>query len=158
MEDQSVPTSSTTQAPITKPTPEPTQQSNPQKRKFKIILIGFFVLFFLTLGTAAAIYTFKEASRSQNKESQYIPLGPQPGVKSMLSPIPTTTSVSSECVVAGCSGQFCIGKIEAQDFVSTCEYSEKYACYKTATCKMQNDGKCGWTVTQELTSCLNSAQ
>jgi hypothetical protein len=37
---------------------------------------------------------------------------------------------------------------------STCEWLPEYACYKTATCEKQADGKCGWTQTPTLTACL----
>lgn len=57
------------------------------------------------------------------------------------------------CVITGCSSQLCA----EEDMVSTCEYRESYACYKTATCERQADGKCGWTETTELTQCLNTA-
>ncbi len=38
--------------------------------------------------------------------------------------------------------------------MSTCEYREEYGCYKSATCERQDSGKCGWTETEELNSCL----
>ncbi len=63
------------------------------------------------------------------------------------------TEVLGDCYVGGCSGQICSDK---KDMVSMCEYSETYACYKTATCERQSDGQCGWTKTQELTACLGS--
>ncbi len=55
------------------------------------------------------------------------------------------------CFVGGCSGQLCSDQLGA---VSTCEYKQEYACYKTATCERQPNGQCGWTQTVELTSCL----
>lgn len=55
------------------------------------------------------------------------------------------------CYVGGCSAQLCTDK---PDMVSTCEYSEKFVCYKTATCERQQNGECGWTQTPELASCL----
>jgi hypothetical protein len=57
------------------------------------------------------------------------------------------------CVKGGCSGQVCAD----EPLVSTCEWRPEYACYKTATCERQADGKCGWTKTAALTSCLASA-
>jgi hypothetical protein len=41
---------------------------------------------------------------------------------------------------------------------STCEYTERYACYKTAKCEVQTSGECGWTQTSELTQCINNAR
>ncbi|OGZ69030.1 MAG: hypothetical protein A3D35_02755 [Candidatus Staskawiczbacteria bacterium RIFCSPHIGHO2_02_FULL_34_9] len=59
------------------------------------------------------------------------------------------------CYIGGCSSQICS---DQEDVVSTCEYREEYACYKNAKCERQNDGKCGWTQTDQLTQCLNSAK
>ncbi|MBP7832685.1 MAG: hypothetical protein KA035_02840 [Candidatus Levybacteria bacterium] len=128
--------------------------NNTQKKKFKFILIGFFVLFFLTLGTAAAIYSFKEVSRSNNNEFEQIPsISPKPTNEFEISPLP---QANGECVISGCSRQFCVSKSESEGFVSTCEYKEEYACYKTATCEVQANGTCGWTQTAELTACLKN--
>ncbi len=63
---------------------------------------------------------------------------------------PTATN-TGKCYVGGCSGQICS---DAPDAVSTCEYSERYACYKTTKCERQTTGKCGWTETTELKQCL----
>lgn len=56
------------------------------------------------------------------------------------------------CKVAGCSGQLCVE--EGSDGISTCEWRDQYACYRTATCQRQATGQCGWTQTQQLQSCL----
>ncbi len=59
------------------------------------------------------------------------------------------------CYIGGCSQQVCS---EDPNAMSTCEYRDAYACYKTGTtCEKQASGKCGWTETTELTSCLQSA-
>ena len=58
------------------------------------------------------------------------------------------------CVPAGCSQELCMEKTAANDTVSICLWSDKYACYQSAECKVQASGKCGWTQTQELKSCL----
>ena len=55
------------------------------------------------------------------------------------------------CFVGGCSGQVCS---ERKGVITTCEWRAQYACYKQASCERQDDGKCGWTATAELTSCL----
>ena len=64
------------------------------------------------------------------------------------SPLPTT-----ECKITGCSGQIC----SDEEIVTTCEFKEEYTCYKTAKCEKQEDGKCGWTPSEELVACLMSA-
>ena len=59
-------------------------------------------------------------------------------------------AATGACVKTGCSGQICAD----QDMFSTCEWREEYACYQTATCERQSTGKCGWTMTPQLSSCL----
>ncbi|HRH22809.1 MAG TPA: Gmad2 immunoglobulin-like domain-containing protein [Candidatus Paceibacterota bacterium] len=79
----------------------------------------------------------------------------------VFSPKKTTSpdSVSSKkCVVGGCSGQLC-SDASAEPLMSTCEYREEYACYKKATCEVQKStGECGWTQTEDLSLCLQSAR
>ena len=38
--------------------------------------------------------------------------------------------------------------------VSTCDWKEEYACYKSATCVRQGDGACGWAASPSLDACL----
>lgn len=57
------------------------------------------------------------------------------------------------CVRTGCSGQICADS----DVITTCEYRPEYACYESATCERQADGRCGWTETPELAACLDSS-
>lgn len=66
------------------------------------------------------------------------------------------TSTQSSCKVGGCSSQLCVE--ESDEGVSTCEYTQAYACYKSATCTRQQNGKCGWTETNELKACLSTAK
>lgn len=61
------------------------------------------------------------------------------------------TPAPGKCYVGGCSMQICSDR---PDMVSTCEYREEYACYRTAVCERQQSGECGWTPTAELTACL----
>lgn len=65
-------------------------------------------------------------------------------------------AVQGDCVIGGCSSQLCYDA-SLGDIMSTCEYREEYACYKSATCERQSTGQCGWTETAELTQCLSSA-
>ena len=68
----------------------------------------------------------------------------------------TKTQVTlTPCYAGGCSGQICSDQAGA---VSTCEYKEEYACYKTAICQRQPSGQCGWTQTPEFTKCLQDSQ
>ena len=61
-------------------------------------------------------------------------------------------TASGGCFVGGCSNQICS---DQEGLISTCEFKEEYACYKTATCERQTSGKCGWTQTSGLQACLN---
>jgi hypothetical protein len=54
------------------------------------------------------------------------------------------------CFKTGCSGQICAD----EEVITTCEYRTEYECYKKAVCERQANGKCGFTKTRELTSCL----
>ncbi len=69
-------------------------------------------------------------------------------------PAPTPTPIAKECFKGGCSGQLCT---DSPDMVSTCEWRDEYACYQNATCERQPTGKCGWTMTDTLNQCLNTA-
>ena len=62
---------------------------------------------------------------------------------------------AAPCYVGGCSGQICS---DQEGAVSTCEYKEEYACYKTATCARQASGQCGWIQTPALTVCLDDSK
>jgi hypothetical protein len=57
-------------------------------------------------------------------------------------------------VKSGCSGTVCTEP--GNEVVTTCEMKPEYACYQNAKCERQADGKCGWTQSPELTSCLAS--
>ena len=63
----------------------------------------------------------------------------------------TDEVATKTCYVGGCSGQICS---DQEGVISTCEWREEYACYRTATCEVQTDGNCGWTQTTELQACL----
>jgi hypothetical protein len=54
------------------------------------------------------------------------------------------------CIKTGCGGQICA----EEEVFSTCIYRSEYDCYKKAACERQANGKCGFTKTAQLTSCL----
>lgn len=56
------------------------------------------------------------------------------------------------CRVGGCSGQLCVDA--NYKGVSTCEHFPIYSCYQKAQCKRQENGKCGWSETEEFNKCL----
>ncbi len=64
-------------------------------------------------------------------------------------------SNKGDCVIAGCNGELCIDREQAKLMGNTiCRAKPEYACYKTATCEVQKNGQCGFTMTDELTQCL----
>lgn len=65
-----------------------------------------------------------------------------------------SSNPAKECRKTGCSGQVCAD----EDIITTCEWTEKYACYQSAKCERQTNEKCGWTQTDELALCLNKAE
>lgn len=62
-------------------------------------------------------------------------------------------------IISGCNGPIsCVdGNIDESNFASTCEYNPIYQCYKekTSRCEKQTMGSCGWTLTNELNSCIS---
>ncbi len=70
---------------------------------------------------------------------------------------PTANTGTGGCFVGGCSGQLCT---DERGSVSTCEWTETYACYSNtnAKCERQASGQCGWTETTSLRMCLNAAR
>lgn len=61
-----------------------------------------------------------------------------------------TEDTMAPCTISGCSAQLC----SDTSMMSTCEYKEEYACYQTAKCERQPNGKCSWTESPELAQCL----
>ena len=58
------------------------------------------------------------------------------------------------CMKTGCSGQVC----SDQEVITTCEFRTEYECYKRAACERQRNGECGFTMTRELSQCLQRAR
>ena len=67
-----------------------------------------------------------------------------------VTPGSAATTTAKACRPTGCSGQIC----SDEDVVSTCEFRPEYACYRTAQCKRQANGSCGWTQSSGLLACL----
>jgi hypothetical protein len=67
--------------------------------------------------------------------------------------LPPEERQSGSCVISGCADELC----GDEPRVSPCIWREQYACYRDATCGRQGDGTCGWTATDELTSCLRGS-
>jgi hypothetical protein len=82
--------------------------------------------------------------------SPEIPVTPPPSTD-------TPPTAKGECYIGGCSGHIC-SDVDSSDFVTTCEWREEYACYRSATCERQANGECGWTPTTALTQCIANTQ
>ena len=66
------------------------------------------------------------------------------------------TSGSPACKRAGCSGELCVAA-DSDQLVTACEWKPHFACYDDAECAVQEDGRCGWTDTEQLRTCLETA-
>ena len=91
-------------------------------------------------------YTFTLASATTNSATLRVVKN-----SSITSPAPS----GSPCYVGGCSNQLCT---DNPNMGSTCQWTEAYACYKTAKCERQASGQCGWTMTSALQQCLANAR
>lgn len=88
-------------------------------------------------------------------EEQNPPVVVSPIPNDPIDSAPVSPTEPKKCYAGGCSGQICSDDPNA---VSTCEWTEAYACYQTATCEVQPTGECGWTETEELSVCLGAAR
>lgn len=64
------------------------------------------------------------------------------------------SSTMQSCRTGGCNSEICESAL-GETMSTICEIREEYACYKTAKCERQEDGKCGWTMSKELEKCLS---
>lgn len=119
------------------------------------------------MGTSTSIVKLGSAFTTEGESITLTSVTPDKNSKAQLTPgnyhftftvvkqgTPTANNPKGKCYVGGCSSQLCT---DAPDAMSTCEYTAKYACYKTATCERQTNGKCGWTETPQLTACLSNS-
>lgn len=83
---------------------------------------------------------------------------PQQQVTQNQSQPATTTPASSGCVVGGCSKELCMEASDVGQIVSACIYRSEFACYKSAVCERQASGKCDWTPTPVLQTCIANAR
>ena len=71
--------------------------------------------------------------------------------------LPSKAKAGPGCKIGGCSQTLCADETQ-EDVLTTCEWQESYVCYQSAECKIQSDGKCGWSNTSELTQCLSQKE
>jgi hypothetical protein len=79
-------------------------------------------------------------------------IGLSAGLAACASPPDQQPRVGESCAVGGCYLDMCADSMA--NFPDICSYVEAFQCYRTATCERQDNGKCGWTATEELVSCL----
>jgi hypothetical protein len=125
------------------------------------------IVLLLTIGVACIFVRQNEARELVNKPgfinhepTKPIPKPTPPNNNPIPEPspvneVPGEKSIDEACYIGGCSNQLCT---DSNEMVSTCEWRESYACYRTATCERQQSGQCGWTETSELKSCLREAE
>ena len=74
------------------------------------------------------------------------------------SPTPGGQSyIGNGCKIGGCGGEIC-QDASSEPIATPCIYKASFACYKSARCEVQQNGKCAWTQTADLTSCLISTK
>ncbi len=109
-----------------------------------IVLLGIVEVIILTM---IGLYFFRFTGDTSAEQA---PGRPDPVAEEVRQP--------KQCARGGCSGQLCVEASMADQIVSTCEYREEYGCYRVASCEAQSDGKCGFTETEELATCLEKAR
>ena len=62
---------------------------------------------------------------------------------------------SVDCAIGGCNSELCLEASQKDKIVSTCIFRPEYECYKSARCEKQGSGRCGWSQTEDLKSCLS---
>lgn len=97
----------------------------------------------------------EEEERGEDVEGSQNYGNPPPITSPAPTPRPSPEPVLGACYVGGCSSQVCSDR---PDVMTTCEWREEYACYRTAKCERQATGQCGWTQTEELLACVDGAQ
>ena len=83
-----------------------------------------------------------------------------PAFTSSLLPSPfnqeSAPIITQRCIATGCSGQLCVDLNQHPDgLITTCEWRPAYDCYQQATCELQPDQTCGFTMTPALQQCLD---
>ncbi len=57
----------------------------------------------------------------------------------------------NDCIISGCNNEIC----SEEPLTTICVVLPEHACYRNAQCERQENGKCGWTMTEALKSCLD---
>lgn len=62
------------------------------------------------------------------------------------------------CVIGGCGGDVCKEASYGTAPTAQCDWLPEYACYRTAQCTRQGNGRCGWTPSAELDACIANSR
>jgi len=111
-------------------------------------IVGAIIVFIIVIAFASAIYHNNTPIPSNEIDDELY-------IDHEEFDVPIVEPIASGCYVGGCSSQICS---DDPDVITTCEFREEYACYRTATCERQATGQCGWTPTDELNQCLREAE
>ena len=99
--------------------------------------------------------TAAQAAESEPAADSDVVRESEPPAESGAAPESELASADEPCKRAGCSGELCVGVDD--NVVSACVWYSRFACYRTAECTVQPDGRCGWTPTEELEQCLDES-
>lgn len=107
---------------------------------------------YVTQNTHAFVFEFPVAEENPNLNKPIENNAVSHQILSTFKLTGTPQLFQKPCIITGCSSHICAdGPI-----ISTCKYLPKYACYKTAKCERQEDGRCGWTGSPTLSQCLKN--
>ena len=89
-------------------------------------------------------------------------VGRQQQIINKASSIISSDESRSICLISGCNRELCIGQADLDWFAPNCPMNSvsryddggSYCFSLYGECKLQGGGKCGWTQTPELLSCL----
>lgn len=109
-------------------------------------------LLVVALSVPIGLYALTQQTRYTSKAVDTTPLSLNP--RSTHPPITDPQPIKNVCVIGGCNGEICT-EASQNPVVSVCRWLEEYACYQTAICEVQANGRCGWTQTEILRQCLD---
>ena len=106
------------------------------------------IYFLIILSSVAILFSLFFIVVKPHKITNETPPAPSPIINPAVE-----TYTEKGCVIGGCNKEVCQNE-NAEPIITACVYRPEFDCYKNAKCEIQNDGDCGWTKDDELTSCL----
>jgi hypothetical protein len=120
-----------------------------QKNLLLYLTAAFFTIFFFNLNLSRNIQ--QTTPTTSNTSEITTNTSPTPSINEVEN-ITTPTSSNQNCIITGCNNEICSN----QEIASICLYKEEYACFQNTKCEIQKNGKCGWTMNDELLACLGA--